>query len=104
MTEAVGRMLIGKLGITPKIKDVKTVVGIHSVFCDIAVYVSGRVGGHPADMLVDTSSAVTLVHCCVIEKAKIDFKLGMVSEPVGSANGQLLDIDRKCGWKFFLVG
>ena len=56
----------------------------------------GRVGGHLVGMLVDTGSAVTLVHCCVLEKAKIDFKLGMVSEPVVSANGQPIDIKGKC--------
>ena len=45
---------------------------------------------------IDTGSAVTLVHCRVLQKAKIDFKLGMVSEPVVSANGQPLDIKGKC--------
>ena len=52
----------------------------------------GLGGGHPVDMLVDTGSAVTLAHCRVLERAKIDFKLGMVSGPVVSANGQPLDI------------
>ena len=55
-------------------------------------------------MLVDTGSAVTLVHCRVLEKAKIDFKLGKVSEPVVSANGQPLDIKGKCGFEIFLGG
>ena len=59
-------------------------------------------GGHPVDMLVDTGSAVTLVHCHVLEKAKIDFKLGMVSEPVVSANGQPLDIKGKCELEIFI--
>ena len=97
-------MSVGKVGTTPKIKDVKTVVGNHSVSCDTAVYVPGRVGGHLVDMLVDTGSAVTLVHCRVLEKAKIDFKLGMVSEPVVSANGQPLDIRGKCELEIFLGG
>ena len=64
----------------------------------------GRVGGHLVGMLVDTGSAVTLVHCCVLEKAKIDFKLGMVSEPVVSANGQPIDIKGKCELEIFLCG
>ena len=59
-------------------------------------------GGHPVDMLVDTGSAVTLVHCHVLEKAKTDFKLGMVSEPVVSANGQPLDIKGKCELEIFI--
>ena len=104
MIEAAGRASVGKVGTTPKIKDVKTVVGSHSVSCDTAVYVPGHVGGHPVDMLVDTGSAVTLVHCRVLEKAKIDFKLGMVSEPVVSANGQPLDIKGKCELEIFLGG
>ena len=103
MIEATGRASVRKLGTTPKIKEnVKAIVGIHSVPCDTAVYVPGRVGGHPVDILVDTGSAVTLVHCCVLERAKIDFKLGMVSEPVVSANGQPLDI--KCELEIFLGG
>ena len=65
MIEAAGRASVGKLGTTPKIKEVKTNVGIYSVSCDTAVYVPGRLGGHPVDMLVDTGSAVTLVHCRV---------------------------------------
>ena len=37
-------------------------------------HVPGRVGGHSVDMLqIDTGSAVTLLHCRVLEKAKIDF-------------------------------
>ena len=55
-------------------------------------------------MLVDTGSAVTLVHCHVLEKAKTDFKLGMVSEPVVSANGQPLDIKGKCELDIFFGG
>ena len=107
MVEAAGRASVGKVGTTPKIKVnvvVKTVVGNHSVSCDTAVYLPGRVGEHPVDMLVDTGSAVTLVHCRVLEKAKIDFKLGMVSEPVVSANGQPLDIKGKCELEIFLGG
>lgn len=39
MVEAAGRALVGKLGTTPNIKEnVKSVVGIHSVTCDTAVY------------------------------------------------------------------
>ena len=45
MIEAAGRASVGKFGTTPKIKDVETVVGIHSASCDTAVYVPGRVGG-----------------------------------------------------------
>jgi len=53
-------------------------------------------------MLADTASAATLVHCRVSEKAKIDLKFGMVSEPVVSANGQPLDINGKCEFNTFL--
>jgi len=82
--EAAGRALVGKLETTPNIKEnVKSVVAIHSVTCDTAVYVPDHVRGHPVDWLVDTGSAVTLLNCCVSEK---DFKLGMVSELVVSAN------------------
>ena len=97
--EAAARASVGEFTTTPKIKEnVKAIVGIHSASCDTAVYfVPGHVGGHPVDMLVDTGSAVTLVHCRMLEKAKIDFKFGMVSEPVVSANGQP-------SWKLFLVG
>ena len=103
MIKATGRASVGKLGTTTKIKEnVKAIVGIHSVPCDTAVYVRGRVGGHPVDILVDTGSAVTLVHCPVLERAKIDIKLGMVSEPVVSANGQPLDI--KCELEIFPRG
>ena len=56
MIEAAGRALVGKLGTTPKIKEVKTNVGIHSVSCDTAVYVPGRVGGHPFDMRLSIPS------------------------------------------------
>ena len=94
MIEAAGQASVRKLGLTPKIKEVKTNVGIHSVSCDTAVYVPGHVGGYPVDMLVDTGSAVMLAHCRMLENAKIDSKLGMVSEPVVSANGQPLDIGR----------
>lgn len=55
-------------------------------------------------LLVDNGSAVTLVHCCVLVKAKIHIKLKMVSEPVVSANGQLLDIKGKSELEIFLVG
>ena len=51
--EAAGRASVGNLGTTPKIIEVKNNVGIHSVSCDTVVYVPGRVGGHPVDMLVD---------------------------------------------------
>ena len=47
MIKAVGRASVGNVGTTPKIKDVKTVVGNHSVSCDTAVYVPGCVGGAP---------------------------------------------------------
>ena len=63
-----------------------------------------RLGGQPVDMLVDTGSAVTLVHYRVLQKAKRDFKLGLVSEPVVSANGQPLDIKGKCELEIFLGG
>ena len=47
MIEAAGRASVGKFGTTPKIKDVETVVGIHSVSCDTAVYVPGTCWGAP---------------------------------------------------------
>lgn len=66
---------------TPETKEnVKTALGIHSVSCDTAVPVPGHVGGQLVDMLVDTGPAVTFEHSCVFKKAKIDLKLGMVSE------------------------
>ena len=64
----------------------------------------GRVGGQPVDLLVDTCSAVTLVHYRVLQKAKRDFKFRLVSESVVSANGQPLDIKGKCELGIFLCG
>lgn len=39
-----------------------------------------------------------------ITKSKIDFKLGLITEPVVSANGQPLDIKGKCVLEIFLGG
>ena len=64
----------------------------------------GRVGGQPVAMLPDTGSTVTLAHYRVLQKAKRDFKLGLLSEPVVSANGQPLDIKGKCELESFLGG
>lgn len=105
MIEAAGQESVRKFGETPKVKEnEKSDVRIHSVSCDTAVYVPGWVGGQPVDTLVDTGSAVMLVHFRVLQKAKTDFKLGLVTEPVVSANGQPLDIKRKCVLEIFLGG
>lgn len=61
-------------------------------------------GGQLVDMEVDTGSAVRLVYCRVLQKAKTDFKLGMVTEPAVSANGRPLDIQGKCVLEIFLGG
>ena len=55
-------------------------------------------------MEVDTGSAVRLVYCRVLQKAKTNFKLGMVTEPAVSANGRPLDIQGKCVLEIFLGG
>ena len=90
---------------TPKIKESKTSrVSIHSVSCDTAVYVPGHVVEQPVDMLVDTGSAVTVVHFRVLESTKRNFKLGLVSDTLVSANGQPLDIRGKCDLKISLGG
>ena len=60
------------------------------------MYVPRLVGGEPVDMLIDTGSAVTLVHQRVLNRSQKNFKLSFVGEPVVSANGQPLDIKGKC--------
>jgi len=39
-----------------------------------------------------------------LQKAKTDFKLGLVTEPAVSASGQPLDIKEKCVLEIFLGG
>ena len=105
MIEAAGQASVGKFERTPIINGNKaSTVGIHSVSCDTAVYVPGQVGEQPVDMLVDTGSAVTLVHFRVLQNAKREFKLERVSDPVVSANGQPLDIRGKCVLEISLGG
>ena len=87
---------------TRKIKESKT--SIVSIYSGTAVYVPGQIGVQPVDMLVDTRLAVTLVCFRVLENEKRDFKLGLVSNAVMSANGQPLDIRGKCELKISLGG
>ena len=61
-------------------------------------------GGQLVDMEVDIGSAERLVYYRVLQKAKTDFKLGMVTEPLVSSNGQPLDIQGKCVLGIFLGG
>ena len=77
---------------------------IHSVSNDTAVYVAGLVAGQRIDMLVDTGSAVTLVHQRVIDRSPKNFKLRVVGEPVVSGNGQPLDVRGKCDLEICVDG
>ena len=78
---------------------------VHSVSSDTAVYVPGLVGGQPVDMLVDTGSAVTLVHQRVLDRSPKNFQLSVVGEPVVvSANGQPLNIRGKCDLQICVDG
>ena len=74
MIGVAGQASVGEIGETQNIlennlnKKVETKVvansfpSIHGVSSDTAVYLTGLVAGQPIDMLVDTGSAVTLVH------------------------------------------
>lgn len=77
---------------------------IHSVVGDSAVYVLGQVGGQQVEMLVDTGSAVTLVHQRLMNKVHEKVELHKVSGPVVSANGQPLDIRGTCDMHIRLQG
>ena len=68
------------------------------------MYVAWLVAGKPIDMLVDTGSAVTLVHQRVLNRSPQNFKLSVVGEPVVSANGQPLDIRGKCDLEICVDG
>ena len=81
MIGAAGQASVGEIGETRNVsennlsKKVGTKVvansfsSIHSVSSDTAVYVAGLVAGKPIDMLVDTGSAVTLVHQRVLDRS-----------------------------------
>ena len=116
MIGAAGQASVGEIGKTRNVsennlsKKVETKVvansfsSIHSVSSDTAVYVAGLVAGQPIDMLVDTGSAVTLVHQRVLNRSPQNFKLSVVGEPVVSANGQPLDIRGKCDLEICVDG
>ncbi|CAH3157892.1 unnamed protein product, partial [Porites lobata] len=113
---AAGQASVGEIGETRNVsennlsKKVETKVvansfsSIHSVSSDTAVYVAGLVAGQPIDMLVDTGSAVTLVHQRVLNRSPQNFRLSVVGEPVVSANGQPLDIRGKCDLEICVDG
>ena len=103
MIGAVGQASVGKFGTAQETSELSinskvenSFSSIHSVSSDTAVYAPGLVGGEPVDMLIDTGSAVTLVHQRVLNRSQKNFKLSFVGEPVVSANGQPLDIKGKC--------
>ena len=69
MIGATGKASVGKFGTAQETSELSvsdkvenSFSSVHSVSSDIAVYVPGLVGGEPVDMLIDTGSAVTLVH------------------------------------------
>ena len=104
---AAGQATVGEIGETQNISEnnlstkvetkveVNSFSSIHSVSTD-TVYVAGLVAEQPIDKLVDTGSAVTLVHQRVLHRSPNKFKLSVVGEPVASANGQPLDSRGKC--------
>ena len=116
MIGAAGQASVGEIGETQNISEndlnkkveIKVVANsfpsIHSVSSDTAVYAAGLVAGQPIDMLVDTGSAVTLVHQRVLNRSPKNFKLSVVGEPVVSANGQPLDIRGKCDLEICVDG
>ena len=55
-------------------------------------------------MMVDTGSAVTLVHQRVLDRSPKNFKLSVVGEPAVSANSQPLDIRGKCDLEICVDG
>ena len=88
MIGAAGQASVGEIGETQNISEndlnkkveIKVVANsfpsIHSVSSDTAVYAAGLVAGQPIDMLVDTGSAVTLVHQRVLNRSPKNFKCG----------------------------
>ena len=97
---------VKKVRKTQEISENNVLSSVHSVSSDTAVYVPGLVGGQPVDtgMLVDTGSAVTLVHQRVLDRYPKNFKLSVVCEPVVSANGQPLNIRGKCDLQICVDG
>ena len=65
-----------------------------------AVYAPGQVEGHGVHMLIDTGSAVTLVHRRLLDKVGRSASLYEVRESVVSANGQPLNVLGRCGVRF----
>ena len=104
MNGAAGQASLEKVGKTQEISENNVLSSVHSVSSDTAVYVPGLVGGQPVDMLVDTGSAVTLVHQRVLDRSPKNFKLSVVGEPVVSANGQPLNIRGKCDLQICVDG
>ena len=85
MIGAAGQASVGEIGEIQNVSEsnLSTKVGpkvveslfssIHSVSSDTAVYVAGLVAGQPIDMLVNTGSAVTLVHQWVLDRSSKNF-------------------------------
>ena len=79
-------------------------LGSYSVASSAAVYAPGQVEGHGVHMLIDTGSAVTLVHRRLLDKVGRSASLHEVRESVVSANGQPLNVLGRCGVRFQLGG
>ena len=71
---------------------------------DTAIYASGLIAGRKVLMLLDTGSSVTLVHKKLLGKLSKNIVIEKFSEPIVSANGELLDIVGKCRLRICLGG
>ena len=79
-------------------------LGSYSAGSSAAVYAPGSVNGLSVEVLVDTGSAVTLVHKRLMDRIGLEAGLEGVAERVVSANGQPLGILGKVHLTLGLAG
>jgi len=111
----------GQAPVTPKFKTLKEVygnksgqeatatnrqqtLGSYSAGSSAAVYAPGFVNGYVVEMLVDTGSAVTLVHKRLFDHIGVGQVLEGVEDKVVSANGQPLGILGRCALRIRIGG
>lgn len=79
-------------------------LGSYSAGSSAAVYAPGFVDGRVVEMLVDTGSAVTLVHKRLLDRIGVVKVLEGVEDRVVSANGQPLGILGRCDLRIGIGG
>ena len=80
------------------------VLGSYGVSDNASVYVPGWVGNVAIDMLLDTGSAVTLIHKRLLDRVDKGKRMSEAKERVISANGQPLEILGTCQVRIRLGG